>query len=112
MFKKMALATVATLCLCGSAAADNYNFYLHNKSDGWVISGFQTLHNGRWSRNWLDRRIPSGRSEPMVWNSQSGDCKVSFRVNWVDYGSETFSMDWCKNNPTNVYMKNQGFTWD
>jgi hypothetical protein len=112
MFKKIALAALSTVCICGSVAADNYNFYLHNRSNGWVINGFYTYQNGKWSRNWLNSRISSGRSAPMVWNSQDGDCRVSFRVSWVDYGSENFTMDWCKNNPTNVYMKNEGFSWD
>jgi len=95
------------------ASAENYNFYLHNRSDGWVINGFYTFQDGRWSSNWLSgRRISPGRSIDLYWNSQSGSCSVPFRVSWVDWGTQDFSMDWCRNNPSNIYMLNEGFRWD
>lgn len=95
------------------ASAQNYDFYLHNRSEGWVINGFYTFQNGRWSSNWLrGSRISPGRSVDLYWNSQAGACRVPFRVSWVDWGSQDFTMDWCRNNPRNIYMQNEGFTWD
>jgi hypothetical protein len=111
--KKIRLFAAAMLASVSlPASADNYNFYLHNRSDGWVINGFYTNDGGGWSSNWLSSRVGSGRSTPMRWNSQSGSCRVQFRVSWVDWGSQTFNMDWCRNRPSNVYMQNEGFTWD
>ncbi len=106
--------SLVLLCLCMSAPAraENYDFYLHNRSNGWVINGFYTYEDGRWSRNWLDRRIRPGSSESMLWNSQSGSCNVPFRVSWVDWGTQDFTMNWCNNNPSNIYMRDQGFTWN
>ena len=100
------------LSSCSITLAENYNFYLHNKSDGWVINGFYTYQNGRWSSNWLKGRVTSGRSVPMRWDSQAGACEVPFRVSWSEWGAQDFSMDWCANVPTNIYMLDNGFKWD
>ncbi len=112
MFYRMMVAATLLISASTQVSAENYNFYLHNRANGWVISGFQTYQDGRWSRNWLDRRIRPGGSESMYWNSQSGDCTVPFRVTWVDWGTQSFTMNWCNNNPSNIYMQDQGFTWD
>jgi hypothetical protein len=90
----------------------DYDFTLYNKSKGWVINGFYTLQNGKWSKNWLTGTVASGASIKMVWSSEDGDCVVPFKVNWVDYGmSEQFNVDWCKK-PKNVYMLDEGFKVD
>ena len=112
MMIKTILTAVVFFCLVNSVSAQNYNFYLHNRANGWVINGFYTYQDGRWSRNWLTSRIQPGRNVPLVWNSQQGDCRVPFRVSWVDFGAQDFTMDWCRNNPTNIYMKDEGFSWD
>jgi hypothetical protein len=110
--KRLFIAAVATLLMSGVVNADNYNFYLHNRANGWVISSFQTKQDGQWSKNWLRGRLSPGRNIPLIWDSQSGDCRVPFRVTWIDWGSQEFTMDWCKSNPSNIYMKDNGFTWD
>jgi hypothetical protein len=102
----LAIAAFAT-----PATASDYAFKLHNRSDGWTISGFYTYQDGTWSSNWLDTNIESGQSVRMDWNSNAGNCVVPFRVRWVDYGSEDFKVDWCKG-VSNIYMKNKGFSWD
>lgn len=112
MLSRLALTAVAFAALTFSAAAQNYNFFLHNRANGWVINGFYTQQNGRWSNNWLSGRVAPGRNVPMRWASQAGSCRVPFRVSWVDWGTQDFTMDWCKNNPSNLYMKDEGFTWD
>lgn len=112
MFIRLLSAVLLSLSVSSPAFADNYNFYLHNRANGWVINGFYTMEGGRWSRNWLDRRIRPGASEAMYWNSQEGSCQVPFRVSWVDWGTQDFTMNWCNNNPSNIYMRDQGFTWD
>lgn len=105
------LISVAALLTASAAAASDYAFTLHNRSSGWVISGFQTFQDGRWSRNWLDSRIRAGESVAMDWHSNEGSCVVPFRVQWVDYGSEEFRIDWCKG-VSNIYMRDKGFSWD
>ncbi len=112
MVSKWILAVITTIGITGSAAANDYNFYLHNRANGWTINGFYTFQNGRWSSNWLKNRISPGNSKPMLWNSDEGNCRVPFRVSWVDWGSQDFTIDWCKDNPTNIYMKDKGFSWD
>jgi hypothetical protein len=47
----------------------------------------------------------------MDWYSDEGACVVPFRVSWVDYGAEDFSIDWCQN-VENIYMEDVGFTWN
>jgi hypothetical protein len=93
------------------AFASDYSFKLHNRSSGWTISGFYTLQDGAWSKNWLNENIDSGASVRMDWNSNAGNCVVPFRIRWVDYGSEDFTIDWCKG-VSNIYMKDKGFTYD
>ena len=114
MLSKLKYVLVTVVCLAGLPAfADNYDFNLNNRANGWTINGFYTFQDGRWSKNWLQgSRVRPGQRMPMNWNSQSGDCVVPFRVSWVDFGSQDFTMNWCKNNPTNIYMKDEGFTWD
>lgn len=93
-----------------AAAQSDYPFRLHNRSEGWTITSFQTFQEGGWSRNWLRGRIGAGESANMDWNSNAGDCTVRFRVTWADYGSEEFRADFCK--LRNLYMLNDGFRWD
>jgi hypothetical protein len=103
---------LATSAVAGSQAhASDYAFKLHNRSNGWTISGFYTYQDGAWSANWLDGKIEAGAATRMDWNSNEGKCVVPFRVRWVDYGSEDFSIDWCKG-VSNIYMKDKGFSWD
>ena len=112
MFLKIRLAAIACLALLGTnASAGDYAFRLNNNSSGWTINGFYTFQNGRWSKNWLTSRVSAGRGVNLDWNSDKGDCVVPFRVSWVDYGSEDFRLDWCKG-VNNVYMKDNGFSWD
>jgi hypothetical protein len=85
----------AALTMSVSAFAADYDFNLHNRATGWVIDGFYTYQNGKWSDNWLTARVQAGQAIEMLWNSQEGSCAVPFRVNWVDWGA---------NNPTNTYM--------
>jgi hypothetical protein len=93
-----------------AAAQSDYPFKLHNRSQGWVISGFQTYQGGVWSKNWLRGRIGSGQSVNMDWNSNAGNCVVRFRVDWVDFGSTEHRADFC--NLRNLYMLNEGFRTD
>lgn len=103
----------ATACLTASTAgATDYAFRLHNSTDGYIINGFYTYQYGRWSDNWLSRRIHPGEFADMDWNSEEGDCVVPFRVSWVDWAAEDYTIDWCENDIYNIYMENQGFTWD
>jgi hypothetical protein len=111
MLKKLILAATLGLGLTGSAIASDYAFKLNNRSDGWTINGFYTLQNGQWSKNWLSTRVAAGRSVNLDWNSNAGNCRVPFRVSWADYGSEDFTIDWCKG-VSNIYMNNKGFTYD
>ena len=92
------------------AAADSYKFNLHNKSSEYVINGFRTFENGEWSKNWIDFTLKPGEASEMDWGSSEGKCVVPFRVSWVGYEAEKFSVDWCKVH--NIYMKDNGFTYD
>jgi hypothetical protein len=112
MFRKSLMVVAAAMTMAGSAMAENYNFNLHNNANGWVIDGFYTYQDGKWSKNWLSEDIEPGQYGEMLWNSEEGDCVVPFRVSWTDWGHQDFTMDWCKNHPTNVYMKDKGFDWD
>jgi hypothetical protein len=110
---RILMAATAAIVMSAAALANNYNFNLHNQANGWVIDGFYTYQNGKWSKNWLQgARIQPSQYVGLAWNSQAGECVVPFRVSWVGYGSQDFTMDWCKNNPTNIYMLDESFTWD
>ena len=100
--------TVATAL--PAAAGDTYKFNLHNKSSQYVINGFRTYENGKWSKNWIDFTLKPGEVAEMDWGSDEGNCVVPFRVGWVGYEAEQFKVDWCKVN--NIYMKDDGFTYD
>ncbi len=91
-------------------AQSDYPFRLHNRSQGWTISGFQTYQDGQWSRNWLSNRVRAGEYTNMDWHSNAGSCVVRFRVSWVDYGAQEFRADFCK--LRNLYMLNEGFRTD
>ena len=98
-------------CFSTISYAGDYDFRLHNRSSGWIIDGFYTYQNGRWSKNWLRNPVFSGQGVNMQWASDEGDCVVPFRVQWRDYGSEDHRLDWCKG-VSHVYMKDKGFSWD
>ena len=114
MRKLAFLCAVAGLTVATSlpaAAGDTYKFNLHNKSSQYVINGFRTYENGKWSKNWIDFTLKPGESAEMDWGSDDdGTCVVPFRVSWVGYEAEKFSVDWCK--VSNIYMKDEGFAWD
>ena len=109
--KQRLILVLGFLLAASMAQANDYAFKLHNRSSGWVISGFYTFQNGSWSRNWLNSRIGAGQFVDMDWNSNEGSCVVPFRVQWVDYGAEDFKIDWCKG-VSNIYMRDKGFSWD
>jgi len=112
MLRALRILTVpAMLLLSTFAHAGDYDFRLHNRSSGWIIDGFYTYQNGRWSKNWLRNPIVAGQGVNMQWASDEGDCVVPFRVHWRDYGSEDHRLDWCKG-VSHVYMKDKGFTWN
>jgi len=112
MLRVLKLLSLPVMLLASSLAqAGDYDFRLHNRSSGWVIDGFYTYQNGRWSRNWLRNPLFSGQGVNMQWASDEGDCVVPFRVQWRDYGSEDHRLDWCKG-VSHVYMKDKGFSWD
>lgn len=93
-----------------AAAGDTYKFNLHNKSSQYVINGFRTFEGGKWSKNWIDFTLKPGETAEMDWGSDEGNCVVPFRVGWVGYEAEQFKVDWCK--VSNIYMKDDGFTYD
>ena len=92
------------------ASATDYDFTLTNASSGYVITGFYTQENGRWSRNWLRGRVRAGQSVSMQWGSNDGDCSVPFRISWEGHPDETFNMDWCARTIRELRMLDSGFT--
>ena len=112
-FTTRALAVAALSLMAFQATAGEYAFTLHNRAKGWTINGFYTFQDGRWSKNWLGKgdRIRPGESAAMDWHSDDGDCVVPFRVNWENYGTDEFKLDWCKG-VKNVYMLDKGFRSD
>lgn len=95
------------LAISAASAQSDYPFKLHNRSQGWTISGFQTFQDGKWSQNWLNGSVKSGETASLDWNSNAGDCVLRFRVSWVDYDAQEFRTDFCK--VKNLYMLNEGF---
>jgi hypothetical protein len=112
MFKKtlMSFGFVAMIVAGPTAEATDYDFTLTNASSGYVITGFATLENGRWSRNWLNGRVRAGQSVSMHWATSGGDCVVPFRVSWEGHPDETFNMDWCARTVRELRMQDTGFT--
>lgn len=91
-----------------------YDFDLYNRTSGWVLNGFYTNEDGKWSKNWLSAKLQPGKSFHMMWNSASdtGACVVPFKLTWDDYDSaEIYKLDWCKG-IKNVYLKDNTFTVD
>src|SRR6478672_7427426 len=75
-----------------------YDFNLFNRTTGWVLNGFYTKQNGKWSANWLPSKVKPGKDIAMKWSAASdkGDCVVPFKVTWDDYDKpEIYSVDWC-----------------
>ena len=92
-----------------------YDFDLYNRTNGWVLNGFYTKEDGKWSKNWLSSKVGVGKSVRMVWNSasNSGDCVVPFKVTWDDYDqAEIYNLDWCKKPVKSIYLKDTTFTVD
>ncbi len=112
MRKVLFLCVMAVLAGFGAAAqaADSYKFNLHNKSSDSVINGFRTFEGGKWSKNWIDFTLKPGELAEMDWGSAEGNCVVPFKVSWIGYDAEQFKVDWCK--VRNIYMKDNGFTFD
>jgi hypothetical protein len=91
-----------------------YDFDLYNRTNGWVLNGFYTKENGKWSKNWLTSKLQPGKVFRMMWSSASdeGACVVPFKVTWDDYDqAEDYSLDWCKGIKA-VYLKDTTFTVD
>ena len=91
-----------------------YDFDLYNRTNGWVLNGFYTQEDGKWSKNWLSRKLSPGKSFRMMWSSASdkGACVVPFKVTWDDYDKpEVYKLDWCKGIKS-VYLKDDTFTVD
>jgi len=99
------------MALPSTAIANDYAFRLHSHAEGYAVTGLYTYQSGRWYWNRIGGLINPGRSASLDWNSNDGDCVVPFRVKWRDYGSDDFKLDWC-NGVSNVYMKDEGFTYD
>jgi hypothetical protein len=96
------------------APVGEYDFNLYNRTSGWVLNGFYTKEDGKWSKNWLSQKLAPGKMFRMQWNSSSdqGACVVPFKVTWDDYsGAENYSLDWCKGIKS-VYLKDDTFTVD
>lgn len=117
-----ASATPAPMQFMTTNAADpdfvpifgEYDFDLYNRTSGWVLNGFYTQEDGKWSKNWLTYKLPVGKSFRMQWSSASdkGDCVVPFKVTWDDYDKpEVYRLDWCKGIKS-VYLKDDTFTVD
>lgn len=84
-----------------------YDFDLYNRTKGWVLNGFYTQEDGKWSKNWLSYKLPPGKSVHMVWSAASnkGECVVPFKTTWDDYDqAETHKIDWCKG-IKNLYLQ-------
>lgn len=97
-----------------NALFGEYDFDLYNRTNGWVLNGFYTKEDGKWSRNWLKTKLQPGRSFRMQWNSASdkGACVVPFKATWDGYDeAEVYSLDWCKGIKS-VYLKDDTFTVD
>ena len=91
-----------------------YDFNLYNRTNGWVLNGFYTYEDGKWSKNWLSVKLAPGKSVRMMWSAASdkGACVVPFKTTWDDYDkAESHNLDWCKGIKS-VYLKDQGFTVD
>ena len=94
-------AALLGLAAARPAVAEEYTFTLHNESD-YKINGFQTFEDGKWS-SWSSFTLAPGQSTPMNWNSDSGECKVPFRIIYKDAETEQYTIDWCK--VTNIHVK-------
>lgn len=100
--------------LAMDAFVGEYDFDLYNRTSGWVLNGFYTKEDGKWSKNWLSTKLQPGKSFRMVWSSASneGACVVPFKATWDDYDeAEVYSLDWCKGIKS-VYLKDTTFTVD
>ena len=77
MLLALRILTVPVLLFFSTFAyAGDYDFRLHNRSSGWIIDGFYTYQNGRWSNNWLHKPIRSGQGVNMHWASDEGNCRA------------------------------------
>jgi hypothetical protein len=97
-----------------NAFVGEYDFDLYNRTNGWVLNGFYTQEDGKWSKNWLSRKLAPGKSFRMMWSSASdeGACVVPFKVTWDSYDTaEIYKLDWCKGIKS-VYLKDDTFTVD
>ena len=97
-----------------SVLMGDYDFGLYNRTSGWVLNGFYTKEDGKWSQNWLTVKLAPGKSFQMAWSSasNSGDCVVPFKTTWDDYDkAEVYNLDWCKG-IKNIYLKDEAFTVD
>ncbi len=97
-----------------SVLMGDYDFDLYNRTSGWVLNGFYTKENGKWSKNWLSVKLAPGKSFHMTWSatSNAGDCVVPFKATWDDYDqAEVYNLDWCKGIKS-IYLKDNTFTVD
>ena len=92
----------------------DYDFDLYNRTSGWVLNGFYTKEDGKWSKTWLSQKLAPGKSFHMVWSAASneGACVVPFKATWDDYDqAEVYNLDWCKGIKS-IYLKDTNFTVD
>ncbi|MGE3466607.1 MAG: hypothetical protein AB7J13_06710 [Pyrinomonadaceae bacterium] len=110
----MQLMTTNASSTVFEAALGEYDFDLYNRTNGWILNGFYTQEDGKWSKNWLSTKLSPGKSFRMLWSSASdkGACVVPFKVTWDDYDTaEIYRLDWCKGIKS-VYLKDDTFTVD
>ena len=91
-----------------ASAAETYKFTLHNNSQ-YAISGFQTYENKTWT-SWTGVKAGPGQEIDMDWNTDSGECKVPFRILYRDVETEQYTVDWCK--ISNIYVSDDKVTAD
>ena len=91
-------------------AGDSYKFNLHNRSSEYTITGFYTYEGGRWSKNWIDFTLKPGEEAEMDWGSDAGTRVVPLQGGSKGYDADPFPVAF---RPVhNLYMKDQGFTFD
>lgn len=100
-----ASATMASLAVAG----EHWKFNVVNKSNTAALE-FRTQEDGKWSANWITERIEPGDTFNMDFGVNKGDCAVRTQIHFADGGKFDAPVDYCK--VTNIYIRDDGLTWD
>lgn len=109
MFSKLILAGLLAASVSVAHAKDSWEFDVVNNSS-LVADGFRTQEDGKWSSNWLHKKIKPGETWTLDFGHSSGDCTVRTQVHFTDNTFFDYDVNYC--DASNLYIYEHTIKYD